>query len=104
MANPTYADPSPGSEAMQKADRKWLDRNADLYPFRVVGPLTIRGEEGEAFGDCVSRNIPLGKRTWAFETMHARDAFAAANGLYIERRPGIGIRVQSDGGGVWGRI
>lgn len=54
----------------------FLESLKSEYPHRVEGPRSIRGSEGDRFGECVSRAIPEGRRTWAFANQADRDRFA----------------------------
>jgi hypothetical protein len=64
--------------AIETRARRFLDSLADDYPFRIEGPDTISGFDGDRYGPCVSRPFPPTRRTWAFEREADRDAFASA--------------------------
>jgi hypothetical protein len=60
-------------------ERYWrfLDGLKDDFPHRVEGPETVNGFDGDKYGECVSRPVPKGRRTWAFTKADNRDRFAA---------------------------
>jgi hypothetical protein len=66
------------TEAEDARDWRFLDDQKGDYPYRVEGPDILRGAFGDNYGHCISRPVPRGRRTWAFEKKEDRDMFARA--------------------------